>query len=300
MALIGSLTSGVAAMKTYTKGLEVIGDNIANVGTTGFKGSRARTKDAFSDVLQRSAPSGDTPNTSAMQVGSGVNLASIRQKFTQGSLTATGSPTDIGISGNGFMVVRQGTLAAGVPSVTGGATYVTRAGDFRLDDYGNMVTSEGLFLLDATGAAVTVPLTNATGAAGNKLESFSIDSRGSVTGFYSDGSSTPTASKQTIALVNFADPTALMRAGGNRWSNMQAAGAFNDEFAAADPALSLVNNTPGASGLGELRQGTLEQSNVDLTEEFAELILTQRSFQAGSRIITVSDSVLEDVVNLKR
>src|SRR5690349_14677989 len=98
MALINSLTSGVSALRAFSKGLEVIGDNIANVTTTGFKGSRTDYKDSFSDILQRSTPSqssGAGSNTIALQVGSGVRLEDVKAKFTQGALQSTGLNTDI-------------------------------------------------------------------------------------------------------------------------------------------------------------------------------------------------------------
>jgi flagellar basal body rod protein FlgB len=96
MALLNSLNNGVAALKVFSKSLEVIGDNIANVNTTAFKASHANYEDSFSDVLQRSAPSdGTTANRDGIQAGTGVNLASIRAKFTQGSIQATGNASDL-------------------------------------------------------------------------------------------------------------------------------------------------------------------------------------------------------------
>jgi len=136
MALLNSLNSGVTALKTFSRSLEVIGDNIANVNTTAFKGSRARNEDTFSDLLQRSAPSdGETPNRDAIQVGTGVQLASVRQAFTQGSISTTGIPSDLAISGNGFFVVRNEAT---------GEVFATRAGDFRIDDRGALMTNGGL------------------------------------------------------------------------------------------------------------------------------------------------------------
>ena len=330
MALINSLTSGVAALRSFAKGLEVIGDNIANVATTGFKGSRARYEDSFSDVLRRSAPApadGNGSNTSAMQVGSGVQVASIRQKFTQGALTTTGVGTDLGIAGNGFFRVRD--------SVSG-SDFVTRAGDFRLDSNGFVVTNAGMrvqglndgtatfeatvingkltFAKTASTPAAAVGdlkidadltianggLVNGTGgaftdaeveAAAPRIDSFTIDPTGNVVLFMSNGDS---FNRGQALLQSFRDPSALMREPGNLFSGLDSAGPIGGL------TLTAANNTPGGGGLGNIQSGTLELSNVDLTEEFADLITTQRSFQAGSRVITVSDQVLEDVVNLKR
>src|SRR5262245_50232434 len=128
MALIGTLGSGVSALNAFSKGLEVIGNNIANVNTVAFKGSDAKYADSFSNILQRSSPapaSGNGSNTVATQIGTGVSLSGVTNNFSQGSLVSTGQPTDLGISGSGFFRVRD-------PQT--GAEYVTRAGDFRVDD----------------------------------------------------------------------------------------------------------------------------------------------------------------------
>src|SRR4051812_37911756 len=99
MSLIGTLTSGVSALRSFTKDLEVIGNNISNVNTTGFKGSRVSFADSFSNTLRGSAPSSATsPNQSAEQVGTGVKISKINARFTQGALTTTGLGTDLGIS----------------------------------------------------------------------------------------------------------------------------------------------------------------------------------------------------------
>jgi flagellar hook protein FlgE len=286
MALINSLTSGVSALKTFGKSLEVIGDNIANINTTGFKGSRAYNQDSFSDVLRRSAPSGATgSNTDAMQVGSGVNLAAIRQKFTQGSLKTTGNPSDLGIAGNGFFRVKD--------SVSG-KEYLSRAGDFRMDDQGFLVTNGGYRVQGLTGG--TPPSTVgdiqlSVPPAGTQLESYSIDAEGKITEFYSDGTSAVT---NQLLLQDCKDLNALMRVGNNLFSSIDAAGPVGGV------ALTAANNAPGTNGLGAIVQGALELSNVDLTEEFSELIVAQRSFQAASRVVTVSDQVIEELVNIKR
>src|SRR4051812_16946745 len=108
MSLIGTMGSGVSALRTFMKGLEVIGNNIANVNTTGYKASEARYADSFSNILQRSAPGGaDTSNTPATGIGTGVSLAGISTNFGQGSLASTGRDTDLGISGNGFFRVKN-------------------------------------------------------------------------------------------------------------------------------------------------------------------------------------------------
>jgi flagellar hook protein FlgE len=119
---------------------------------------------------------------------------------------------------------------------------------------------------------------------------------GNVVEFYSDGSS---ANTNRVLLQTFNDPSALVKEGNNLFSGMIAAGPLGATAGSADLKIT-GENDPGANGLGNIQSGTLELSNVDLTDQFANLITTQRSFQAGSRLVTVSDSVLEDIVNLKR
>lgn len=289
MSLIGSLTSGVSAMRTFTKSLEVIGNNIANVNTTGYKGSKTNFEDSFSNTLRRSSPSSTTAsNISSVQVGTGVKLGAISANFNQGGLSTTGVNTDLGISGSGFFRVLN---------TTDGSEYVTRAGDFRIDDKGYLVTNKGYRVQGLTGgsaAAAPGTLGNiqlATPPAGTQLQSFSFDRQGNLVEFYSDGSS---ATTNKVLLQTFNDPSALQRVGDNLFSGMANAGPVGGL------ALTTTDNNPGTNGLGTIEGGTLELSNVDLTEQFANMITTQRSFQASSRVVTVSDQVLEEVVNLKR
>jgi flagellar hook protein FlgE len=291
MSLIGTLTSGVSAMESFEQGLTVIGNNIANVNTTGFKSGSASYADSFSNILQSSTPAPGTgagSDTNTVEVGTGVSVSGVATNFSQGSLSSTGVPSDLAVSGNGFFVVKD-------PS--DGATYATRAGNFTIDSSGYLVTSQGYRVQGLTGGSASgAPATLGdiklgTPPSGTQLQSYTIDGSGNVTESYSDGSS---ATTNQILLQNFQNPSALTSVAGNLYSNM----------AAADPTsgsitLNATSNVAGTSGLGTVQSGALELSNVDLTTEFANLITTQRSFEAGSRLITVSDTILEDIVNLK-
>ena len=282
MSLIGTLTSGVSALRTFSKGLEVIGNNIANINTTGYKSSQATFADSFSNTLRASAPSsGTTSSQSAVQVGTGVQLSSIQTNFNQGALNSTGNTLDLGISGKGFFIVRD---------AAGGTQYATRDGQFRPDDNGYLVTSSGLRVQGLVGGSIADIQIGASVPVGAELQSVSIDTSGHLIESYSDGTSATTAQ---IQLQNFSDPSALMRGGNNLYVSLGSAGPIGGGILAG-------GNDPGTSGLGLIQSGTLESSNVDLTDQFSQLITTQRSFQAGSRLITVSDSIREDVVNLKR
>jgi flagellar hook protein FlgE len=327
-SLIGTMGSGISALKSFVQGLEVIGNNIANVNTTGFKGSDAKYADSFSNLLLRSSPTppgGVGSNTPAVQIGTGVTLSGISTNFSQGSLASTGKDTDLGISGSGFFRVRD---------VQNNVEYVTRSGDFRIDDQGYLVTQQGFrvqgladgdiayaatdvggvltYTATATNASsvgdinlnvalsVGAGLTNSTAGAftdsevaagAPTLRSFAIDQYGNAVAFMSDGTS---FTKGKVLLQDFHDPSGLTKEGNNLFSGFEAAGAIGGL------TLTALNNSAGSNGLGRIQSGSLELSNVDLTEQFSDLITTQRSFQAGSRLITVSDTILEDIVNLKR
>ena len=289
MSLIGTMGSGVSALRTFMKGLEVIGNNIANVNTTGFKGSTAKYSDSFSNILVQSSSNGTT-TTPAVAVGTGVTLSGVTTNYTQGALSSTGKSTDLGISGNGFFRVKN---------PNSGEEFVSRAGDFRWDEQGYLVTNDGYRVQGLTGYNAGPPVVPATTvgdiqlSTSTDIQSVSIDRSGAIIESYSDGS---TAVTGQVLLQNFKDPAALVKQGNNLYSGMDAAGPTNGSVA----LLNDGTNDPGANGLGYIQSGTLELSNVDLTEQFSELITTQRSFQAGSRLLTVSDSVLEDIVNLKR
>ena len=285
MSLIGTLTSGVSALRSFGKGLEVIGANIANVNTTAYKSSSASFAESFSNTLRGSAPSNGTVSSqSAIQVGTGVQLSGITTNFNQGALDSTGNTTDLGVSGSGFFIVKD---------ATGGQQFATRDGHFRIDDKGFLVTQSGLRLQGLAGTSLAATGDIQIGLSlpvGTQLQSISFDTSGNLIEFYSNGSS---ATTNRVQLQNFNDTSALMRQGGNLYTGLTNAGPVGGGILAG-------NNNPGLSGLGSIQSGTLESSNVDLTQQFSDLITTQRSFQAGSRLITVSDTVLDDIVNLKR
>jgi len=328
MALIGSLTTGVSALDSFEQGLEVIGNNIANVNTTGYKDETADYADSFSNILQSATPASSTTggNTGTKQIGTGVKLESVNGNFSQGTLTTTGNNTDLGVSGSGFFLVRD-------PS--NGQEFVTRDGSFQLDSQGYLVTSQGYRLqglnngsasytatVDANGALVytqtpTAPstlgdvqinfnisigngLTNNTGGAftdaqvtagAPAMNNFTVDQSGNIVESLSNGD---TLDRGQVLLQNFSDPNALTRLGNNLYGNTDAAGPEGGA------GMTGANNSPGTNGLGSIEVGTLEGSNVDLSQEFANLITTQRSFQAASRVITTSDSVLDEIIHLKQ
>jgi flagellar hook protein FlgE len=285
--MLNSLNSGVAGIRNFQAKLDVIGNNIANSNTIAYKNATTTFADAFSQTLQGGSVAGG-----ALQVGSGVVTSAIKTDFTRGSYQKTGKNTDLYIDGDqGFFTVKDAE----------GRLYATRAGDFSLKN-GYLQTNQGYRLQGYTdqvaigGAMSTLgdirivddaanrpagvtPTTGATYA------NFSIDNSGKVTIHLSDGT---TYNSGQVLVQKFEAPHLLKKEGNNLFSNLEAAGAM------AAPG------APGSNGTGTLISGQLELSNVDLASEFAELITTQRGFQANARIITTSDEVLQEVVNLKR
>jgi flagellar hook protein FlgE len=229
-------------------------------------------------------------------VGTGVKLTGIDVRYSQGALSTTGQTTDLGISGNGFFRVRN------VGDVT---AYATRVGTFRWDDQGYLVNAQGMRAQGLTGD-VAAPVTSLSTAVGDvqlssaaalttatkNRQSVSIDRAGQVVEFYSDGTN---AVVGQMLIQNFAQPSMLMNRGEGLYTALAYAGPQgNLDLSDVD------NHKAGTNGLGTIEAGTLELSNVDLTAEFANMITAQRSFQAASRLVTTSDSVLEEIVNLKR
>ncbi len=267
MALIGTMDSGVSALRTFEQGLEVIGNNIANVSTNAFKGSDAHYADSFSNILDGSTASGAV--TTTIEIGTGVQLAGVSTNFTQGQVTTTGVPSDVAVSGSGFFVVKN---------PTSGATFATRDGAFTVDANGFLVDSQGDRVQGLTGGSASGPPTTVgdiklgTPPANTQLQSFAIDTSGNFVETYSDGS---TATTNAILLQNYSNPAALENVGSNLYGNMGAAGAIGGL------ALSAANNTANTNGLGTIQSGAIEGSNVDLTQQFSNLITTQRSFEAG-------------------
>ncbi|MGO4887775.1 flagellar basal body rod protein FlgG [Anaerobacillus sp. MEB173] len=286
--MLRSMYSGIAGMKNFQVKLDVIGNNIANVNTYGFKKGRT----TFSDLVNQqiagaSAPGPQKGGTNPMQVGLGAQLASIDTIHTQGSLQNTSRALDLGISGDGYFVVWNGQEGDA-------AEYsYTRAGNFYFDQNGDVVNSDGLFVVGINQAGDDLQKINVPTTA----QSFSIGSDG-VIRFIENGTLDEAGQ---IALAKFSNPEGLQKIGGNLFQQTANSGlaAFQFEETPDGNLLAYITR-PESNGTGALISGTLEMSNVDLSEEFTEMIVAQRGFQANTRIITTSDEILQELVNLKR
>lgn len=269
--MLRSLYSGISGMRGFQTKLDVIGNNIANVNTVGFKKSRVMFQDILSQtVAGATAPGDETGGINPRQIGLGVRTSAIDVVHSPGSPMTTNLTTDLAIDGDGYFVV--------APTVDG-PRYLTRAGNFNRDALGNLVTSQGYFVLSADEDMINIPREDYT--------SFSIDTNGIVWGTTPEGL---TEEITTIGTTTISNPGGLKKVGGSLYEVTMNANP-DGEFEIGAP---LDNNS------GQIISGQLEMSNVDLTEEFSEMIVAQRGFQANSRTITTSDSILEEVVNLKR
>jgi flagellar hook protein FlgE len=394
--MLRSLYSGISGLRSHQTMLDVTGNNIANVNTTGFKSSSVQFQDTLSQMTRGAGAPGAEGGTNPAQVGLGVQVAGIATNFNQGSSQSTGKATDLMISGDGLFAVTNG-----------GQALYTRAGAFTPDAQGRLVSADGAILqgwaavngvvpaggpvsditvsntavsparatrgagvagnfpseaaagatldrqisvYDATGNSTPLDLkftrtaggwdVTGTDAAGNTgttslvfvdgkldtaastnggtmavgninvnlarttgytgmtsvtidsqdgraagtMESFTISKDGTVVGSFSNGAKQPVAQ---IAMAKFTNSAGLEKAGNSTYRVTANSG----------PA---VLGTAGIDGFGSIAAGSLEMSNVDLSQEFTNLIVAQRGFQANARIITTSDEVLNELTNLKR
>ncbi|MDG5788184.1 flagellar hook protein FlgE [Evansella sp. AB-P1] len=404
--MLRAMYSGISGISGFQTKLDVIGNNIANVNTAGFKKGRTTFEDLVSQQMAgASTPTDNRGGTNPIQVGLGGTTATVDTVHTQGSLQNTGRDLDLGISGDGFFVVNDGLNS-----------FYTRAGNFYLDQQGNLVNSNGYLVqgygivddevdeaggigplnissgatippvatteadirgnlnsgteigesrdvrfyvvdeigrehlieieftksannlweysissdefdiaggstgtLDFVSGNLTDDLTNITlqlndpniedvafeidfsqmtqyerpssaelyninGNLDGTLESYSVSPKGEIFGVFSNGQVNILGQ---IALATFNNPGGLTKTGQNLYQLSSNSGVPRIGF-------------PGEGGRGEMTGATLEMSNVDLSEEFTEMIVAQRGFQANTRIITTSDEILQELVNLKR
>lgn len=335
--------SGISGLKNFQTKLDVIGNNISNVNTHGFKKGRVVFKDLISQSQGgATGPSLATGGVNAKQVGLGSTLAAIDTVHGTGSTQNTGRTLDIAIQGEGFLMVAE---AEGTNEEAKGEfsnIKYTRAGNLYMDSNGYLVNADGYYVVGASvdggqpsdGTAPTAntvyppydalegdetynilgvidpdnpPPTNIVsfdettgdfgmtiagesgGVAGpihipTTAQSMNIGEDGTVT--FVDSEGTLRWAGQ-IVMAKFANPGGLEKIGNNYYKETANSG-------------EAIGNIPGAQGNGKTISSALEMSNVDLSEEFTEMIIAQRGFQANSRIITTSDEILQELVNLKR
>ncbi|NUK29122.1 flagellar basal-body rod protein FlgG [Parageobacillus sp. VR-IP] len=349
--MLRSMYSGIGAMRNFQTKLDVIGNNIANVNTYGFKKGRTIFQDLISQTLSgASGPSEGRGGTNPRQVGLGSQLAAIDTVHTTGSTQTTGRVLDLAISGDGFFQVAESADKANFTNVR-----YTRAGNFYLDKDGYLVTSDGYYVVgfaayetgtyDPDGSGSANSISNVTLSptpsdikgqfdfsqnpptytdATTNGKSVEITLPGSAT-FNGTNNSTSTnkpkinieykpikipTDAQSVSIGQDGTITYVDQFGTLRWAGQLVLAKFPNNGGLEKNGANLYKDTPnsgtpilnfaGASGIGTIQSGALEMSNVDLSEEFTEMIVAQRGFQANARIITTSDEILQELVNLKK
>ena len=314
--MMRSLYSGISGLRNHQTRMDVIGNNIANVNTTGYKASRVIFQDIFSQTVQGGAASNPAANvggTNPMQIGLGIRLSSIDVIHTASAFARTDRAEDMMIAGDGFFILLNPETPVPDPDDddVDPSLFFTRAGNFTIDDDGYLVSSHGFFVLGRKADIVVnngivdvdmddyTPLERirlrienpdhdpndpTTGPPMIQFTNFTVDNRGNIEVMIQ-------GEREVIAqlqLAMFSNPGGLMKEGSSLYTQTNSSGD------------AVIIDEPGTGGSGPIMSGGLEMSNVDLATEFTDMIVTQRGFQANSRIITVSDTMLEELVNLKR
>jgi len=259
MRSLWTSATGMVAMQTH---IDTLSNNLANVNTTGFKKSRAEFEDLMYQTLQIAGTQNQTGGRIpvGMQIGMGVRPVTVHKFFTQGDFKNTGNPLDMAIEGEGFFRVNMN-----------GEDVYTRAGSFKLDNDGRVVTAGGHVLQPE----FTVPA---------ETVSVSISETGHMAALDKDGSA---LAETDLELYRFQNPAGLIAAGRNFYRESEASGAA-------------VAGTPGDENYGTIAQGFLEGSNVEMVDEMVGLIVGQRAFEINSKAITTSDGMLQTAINIKR
>lgn len=263
--MLYTAATGMQAMETK---LDVVANNLANINTTAFKKARANFEDLFYRQIKlpgaQDAQGNFTPT--GIAVGLGTRVQSTQTDFTQGAFSQTNAPFDVAIEGKGFFVVAD-------PST--GQNVYTRQGNFSLNSQGQLVMGSA-----QTGRIVQPPITIPQDALNVVISSEGVVSYNQV------GNPQFTQGGQ-IQLAQFINPEGLIKQGEGIYIESQASGAA-------------TQTNPGTQGVGLLRQGALELSNVEPVRELIDLITTQRSFELNSQAVQAGDQVLQLVANLRR
>ena len=255
-----ALRTAATGMAAQQTRTEVIANNLANVNTTGFKRSRAQFEDLLYQNMQGPAVLGSPEaNTApAIQVGRGTRLTAVQPLETQGTLEETDRPLDVAIDGDGYFPVQMAN----------GQLAYTRDGSFQISDQGELVTSDGY----QVGAGIKIPpdVTNITISA---------------TGVVSGTKAGQTQELGRIELARFANPSGLQAMGQNLFTETPASG-------------QALNGYPGDDGMGQLVQGQLEDSNVEIVQEMVDMISAQRAYELNSKALKSADEMSQTATQL--
>lgn len=277
--MMSSMNTAITGLSANTQQMAIVGDNIANVNTVGFKASEG----IFENVISQS-----TKAIQGNEIGSGVLLTDIRYNWGQGAIQQTGNPFDISITGNGFFAVYD---------PVNNQTYYTRAGQFGFDSNGNLIDPngyqvQGFNIQNNANAPPADPAADPMESIQidpNKYSNISVDANGI---YYAVEKETGNkVALFQISIHDVTDRSTMAKMSGNLYKLVQ---DINGQFPVP------VADIPGANGMGGVNPGTIEGSNVDLAKEFVNMIVAQRAFTANSKVITSSDEILQELVNIKR
>jgi flagellar basal-body rod protein FlgG len=258
-----ALYTAASGMTAQQLNLDNIANNLANSSTAGFQARRVQFSDLLyqSDVMPGAAATQQTTVASGLQIGLGTRPGNTEIVQTQGDLTNTGNPLDLAIEGSGFFQIL----------LPNGQIGYTRAGSFQPDAQGSLVTANG----DQLQPSISIP------AAATNI---TIGSDGTVS--VTLPGTTQAQQVGIIQLASFANPGGLNSIGNNIYMATTASG---------NP---VVGSPGGSQGLGSIQQGMLEQSNVNVVDEFVNMILAQRSYESNSRVIKAADEMLQQLNQL--
>jgi len=286
--MMRSLFSAVSGLKNHQTALDVVGNNIANVNTIGFKASSVVFSDIFSQTISTATAASDTMGgTNAKQIGLGVTIAGIKTSTKEGSTQSTDSTLDFSIDGEGYFIIQAAD----------GSYNYSRYGSFQVDSSGYLVTDNGERVLgelttDPTATDFSGDLSSLSAiriggdkSAGENYTDYAIDANGFATAYDLDTEQTIVIGR--VVLATFANSAGLEKTGQSLYKESANSGVAMLDYANEGYA-------------GALSSGSLEMSNVELATEMTNLIVMQRGYQASARVITTSDSMLEELVNLKR
>jgi len=264
--MLRALTTGALGMSSQQKTVDNIANNLANVNTTGFKRSSIAFQDMFYENIatSRQGSAGNQANNDApaLQIGHGSRAVATIRNFMQGSVTETGNPLDLGISGEGFFQIEM----------PDGSVAYTRDGNFNRDASGMLVNNSGLPLA----SQIEIPM-DAIG--------IMISQDGVVTAELPGSQGLVDLGQ--IELAKFVNTGGLSSQGDNLFAETEASG------------LPIIG-APGAEGFGVLRQGFLEQSNVDIVTEMVRLIEAQRAYETNSKMVQTAEDMMQVTNGIKR
>jgi len=275
--MMRGMFAAISGLRTHQVMLDVTANDLSNVNTLGYKSARTTFRDSLSQLQRGGAAAGPAGGgANAAQVGLGVQLGSIDNLMSTGAIQSTGNVLDVAIQGSGWFRVGQ----AAPPAMPATMQY-TRAGNFNTNDQGYLTTSDGNYVVGRTaaGGGTDTYLVIPPGSS-----NVSIGQDGGVSYSPAGGGARVTAGY--LSLAQFANEAGLERASGNRW------------IAGPNSGGETVG-TPGTGTYGSSMAGAVEMSNVDLAQQFTNMITAQRGFQASSRVISTADQMLQDLVNLK-